>query len=146
MAEDRDIRLICTSVNVEGHPSSLVIHLYATDHEVKRVVPDNVSLFVNLSTGPQAAALGDRITSLLPSSCEVEHSSTLFPREPRSFSSVRAECIEETLKQAYHKVAKSAATLDLHPSVETIDVTELSSNHNSHVPFQQISWKTSSGL
>ncbi|KAL2048919.1 hypothetical protein ABVK25_010772 [Lepraria finkii] len=144
MAEDRDIRLICTSVNVEGHPSSLVIHPYATDHEVKRVVPDNVSLFVNLSTDPQAAALGDRITSLLPSSCEVEHSSTLFPREPRSFSSVRAECIQETLKKAYHKVAKSAATLDLHPSVETIDVTELSSNHNSHVPFQQISWKTSS--
>ena len=144
MAEDRNVRLICTTVNVEGHPSSLFIHPYATDHEVKRVLPDNVSLFVNLSTDPQAATLGDRLTSLLPSSCEVERSSTLFSRELRSFSSVRAECIQETLKQAYHKVAESAATLDLQPSVETIDVTELSSNHNSHLPIQQISWKTSS--
>ena len=43
-------------------------------------------------------------------------------------------------------MVKSAATLDPNPSIETIDITELSSNHNSHVPFQPINWNTSSVL
>ena len=144
LAEDRDIRLVYTSVNGEDHPSSLVIHPYATDHEVKRMMPDNVSLFVNLSTDRQAAALGIRIASLLPSSCEVELSSTLFSHEVRSIPSVRSDFVQETLNEAYHKIAESAATLYLLPSVETIDVTELNSDYSSHVPLQQIRWKTSS--
>ena len=143
-AEDGDIKLIYTSANVEDHPLSLVIHPYATDHEVKRMVPDNVSLFVNLSTDRQATALGDRIASLLPSSCEVENSNTLFSHGLRSFSSVRSEFVQETLNETYHKVVESAATLNIHPNVKIIDVTELSSDRNSHFPLQQIRWKTSS--
>ena len=44
MAEDRNVKLICTSVDVERHLFSLIIHPYATDYELKRAIPDNVSL------------------------------------------------------------------------------------------------------
>ena len=93
MAEDRNIKLIYTSVDVKRYLFSLIIHQYATDYKLKRVVLDNISLFVNLSTDRQAAALGDYINSLLPLLCEMEYSSILFSSELRSFSSVRAEYI-----------------------------------------------------
>ena len=61
------------------------VHSYATEHDIRKLMPSNVSLFIDLSaTGRET--LGARIASRLPNIREVESANSLHQRATQVFT------------------------------------------------------------
>lgn len=135
-----------TSSSPEDKLSATFIHPYATEHERRKLIPRNTSLFVDLSKDRRATALGTRIAFILPLSCEVEHDRTLFTKESRSTPATCAEIVSESLKMAYLKAFQDVRTSKFRLDIDVIDIAKLSNKGQIQGSFNLIDWTASSDV
>ena len=118
------------------------VHSYATEHDIRKLMPSNISLFVDLSaTGRET--LGARIASVLPNICEVESAETLFTKERRKFSREATKSVPKMLSKAYEHALGYLNTRKPSPEANTADLAEASSIDELEERFAMIDWSTS---
>ena len=139
------IKVTYTSSKAEPESLLTFVHPYATEHDIRKLMPSDVSLFVDLSARGREN-LGPRIASVLPDICQVVNAETLFAKEPRKVSREATKSVSRMLSRAY---AHTLEFLDMHkPSMEvdTVSLAEASSTDDLDERFAIISWSISPPL
>ena len=128
-----------TSSKPEAESPFTFVHSYATEHDIRKLLPSDLSLFVDLSARGREI-LGARIASVLPNSCEVENAETLFTKEPRKFSREATKSVPRMLSKAYDHALEYLNTHRSSPEANIVSLAEASSTGELEGRFAIINW------
>ena len=97
----------------------------STEKDIAILIPDNTSLFVDMSSERQATSTGARIISLLPPACEVESHGSLFVDELRTLPYARATIIRSSLELALLKTIWDIDSHNIEPNPPAVEIADL---------------------
>ena len=138
----KGIMVTYTSSKAEPESPVAYVHSYATEHDIRKLMPSDVSLFVDLSARGRET-LGARIASVLPNICEVESTETLFTKEPRKFPRQATESVLRMLSKAYEHTLGYLKAHKPSPEASIVGLAEASSTDALEERFAMIDWSTS---
>lgn len=128
-----------------GHEKTWTfIHSYATENQIRNMIAENTSLFVNLATDGQAMNVGARIASLLPRSCGVESHRCIFTEELRTLPYAFAASVQSSLQVAMRKTIQVLNSDKIEPHATVVDIADFGSHHKIIDPLSQVKWKSKS--
>ena len=99
----KEVTVIYTSSKVDPEPPFIFVHAYATAYDIRRAMPRDVPLFLDLSTRGRET-LGTRIASVLPNEGEAKSEETLFTKESRKISREAIKSVHKMLSETYNDV------------------------------------------
>lgn len=120
----------------------LNIHPSTPDRVLSRLLPTEVSVFVNLGAGTGIESVSSRIRSLLSTHCRTDSTKTLFTDEAWAPPSSQIEEIQKRLQNAVASATRTVAesnTID-NLILPIILPGSLAEAHNRPVPFSLIDW------
>ena len=138
----KGIMVTYTSSKAEPESPFIFVHSYATEHDIRKLMPSDVSLFVDLSARG-LETLGARIASVLPNICEVESAETLFTKEPRRFSRQATKSASKMLSKAYEHALGYMKAHKPSPEANIVGLAEASGTDALEERFAMIDWSTS---
>lgn len=125
-----------------GDLNWLNIHPSTPDRVLSRLLPTEVSVFVNLGAGTGIESVSSRIRSLLSTHCRTDSTKTLFTDEAWAPPSSQIEEIQKRLQNAVASATRTVAesnTID-NLILPIILPGSLAEAHNRPVPFSLIDW------
>ena len=140
-ANEVGVKLILTSGEDDDQISRVFIHPFATDKQIQKGLPKNVSVYVDMTTEPRSWDVGKRIASLLPHASMVEDSRALSTTEVRLLPDVLQDRSQELLEGTYVRaISDWEATRNLDCNQNIIDAIGLNSKGVAPQLFDQIRW------
>ena len=141
----KGIMVTYTSSKAKPESPFTFVHSYATEHDIRKLVHCDVSLFVDLSARGRET-LGARIASVLPNICEVESAETLFTKEPSKFSRQATYSVSRMLSKAYDHVLGYLDTYKPSPDANIVGLAEATCTDELEERFAIINWSTSAPI
>ncbi|THC94049.1 hypothetical protein EYZ11_006458 [Aspergillus tanneri] len=144
LGKERGVQIMMTTSVHRADLGFVYLHPLAPDRDIKSSLPDNVSVFVDLSDDQQPSALGPRLDSCLDSSCVRKHVAQFV--RPESFVSVET-CIGEVaeyLKNSYTRALVEISQPDLYNSSEELALrTAIGQPMQLHHDARILNWQAS---
>ncbi|KAH8897379.1 amino acid adenylation domain-containing protein [Thozetella sp. PMI_491] len=121
-------------------PTWVRIHPAAAERDIRRLLPENASVFVDFSAPGEATKMrGDRLRLLLPSKCRVEDAAGLFARESQVPVTAHADearsRLQDAVNYAHHALCETGAES---LGVVGVGVAAVSSAIHDELPPQTI--------
>ena len=131
--------VIYTTSKAEPEPPFTFVHSYATEHDIRKLMPSDVSLFLDLSARGRET-LGTRIASVLPNGCETESAETLFTKEARKIPREATKFVHKMLSEAYDDALEYSNMHKPSPDADVVSLADANSIDKLDERFAMIDW------
>ncbi|KAL9130700.1 MAG: hypothetical protein Q9217_001179 [Psora testacea] len=126
-ASEENVHILYTTVGWEVESVPWVpIHPRASRHTMEAILPENVSVFVDLSTEGSSKIAGSHIAGCLPPLCKLIDVSTLFAKEALARSDSLVDSVPKLLKSAWLRSKIAISELNKSPVANTVALTDVS--------------------
>lgn len=137
---EKAMQVQCISSKPGHEKTDTFIHSYATENELRNLISEKTSLFVNLATEGPAMNVAARITSVLSPSCEFESHGCLFTEELRTFPYAFAASVQSSLQVAIHKTIQVLNSDRIEPRATVVDIADSDFRDKIIDPLSQVKW------
>ena len=138
-AAGKNVQIMHTKSDGTTTPPWVYVHPYACHNSLKRMMPESVSCFVNLSAG-EGPNVGSRIAACLPIHCRQESTATLFASNSHKYPSVQGGTIHEFLRAASSYSRDYLIQNQESIAGDSLTLADISDHLHAGEPLRVIDW------
>ena len=144
-AAERNIKLLCATTKLWQEGSNWIyIHPHSPQRLIRKAVPSDVSLFVNLSVHGSADEAGNRIAQSLPYQCIPDDETPFFGKEPAVRPGSSPAQIGVLLRAAWDYFMASNFEVDAPGMARVLPLVDVPLHTGIDEPTSVIDWTTNS--
>ena len=134
-------KLLLTTSEVDHRNLGVCLHPFATDNEIRKLLPGDISLYIDMSKDLPHSSLGRRLALLLPRASSLNHAKTPFGDRTRLPPDNLAQESQAWLEQACTRAADDWDTaFQVASCGDVTNAGNLSNKQDAPQLFDQIHW------